>query len=105
MEQRLATARTKLRKWEMSVPFLDMIWELSLQKTQMELPQILNGVSRKAKMGRVDAARLILEVTGRHNPKGDVVAPNVVIQFGNDVPRPQRRADLDLEPIDEEDVA
>jgi hypothetical protein len=43
------------------------------------MPRILDGVTARAVRGRVDAARLALEITGRHNPKGEQNAPTVVV--------------------------
>lgn len=86
-EQRLSQARTKLRNWEKSDKFRDLIWKQGLIKIDLQSPAILNGVLKKAKRGRVDAARLLLEVTGRHNPKGDV-QPTQVSLVIQGVPRP-----------------
>jgi hypothetical protein len=88
LEQRLSQARTKLRGWENSPDFRDLVWKHGLVKLDLATPQILKGVERKAKQGRVDAARLALEVTGRHNPKGDASPTTVVIAFDG-IPRPE----------------
>lgn len=89
-EQRLSTARAKLRGWERSKKFRDYIWQLGLLKADMEMPQVVDGIMKQAKRGRVDAARLVLEVTGRHNPKGEHGDTTVVVAFGGNVPRPHR---------------
>lgn len=87
LEQRLSQARNKLRNWERDDKFRDLIYNLAVVKLDLQTPQILGGVGRKAKAGRVDAARLALELTGRHNPKGDSTPAQVIIAF-NGVPRP-----------------
>lgn len=71
LEQRLSQARTRLRHWEQNQEFRDMIYRLAVVKLDLQTPAILGGIAKKAKRGRVDAARLALEITGRHNPKGD----------------------------------
>lgn len=88
LEQRLAQARSKLRGWEQSKQFRDKVYELAVVQLDMSTPEILLGVAKKAKRGRVDAARLALEVTGRHNPKGDVAPTQVAVVFTG-VPRPE----------------
>ncbi len=89
LEQRLAQARTRLRAWEKDDAFRDMIWRLSVVKTDLAMPQILGGIVKKAKRGRVDAARLALEITGRHNPKGDSAPAQIIVAIEG-VPRPMR---------------
>lgn len=91
LEQRLSQARTKLRQWERDPKFRDLVYDLSVVKLDLATPEILGGVARKAKAGRVDAARLALEITGRHNPKGDNAPAQVIIAFDG-IPRPQAQA-------------
>jgi hypothetical protein len=82
----------RLRRWEETQWFRDWVWNYSMVESEMEIPTILRGVRSRAKRGRVDAARLVLEVTGRHNPRGEQSAPAVVqITFGGSVPRPGHR--------------
>lgn len=88
-EQQISQVRAKLKRWEAKQEFRDMVWDLAVIDLDMSTPAILRGIARSAKRGRVDAAKLALEVTGRHVPKGDNVAPNITIAFGN-VPRPSR---------------
>lgn len=88
LEQRLSHARAKLRRWEHRELFRDEVYKQAVVKTDLALPSILKGVVRTARRGRVDAARLALEVTGRHNPRGEQQAPNVVVAI-NGIPRPQ----------------
>lgn len=86
-EEQESLARSKLRRWEQSDSFRDLVYKHAIVKADMEIPGILKGMSKKAR-GRVDAARLILEVTGRHNPKGETQAPNITVQIAN-IPRPE----------------
>lgn len=88
-EQRLSQARSRLRTWERDPKFRDLIWNLAVVKLDLQTPEILGGIAKKAKRGRVDAARLALEVTGRHNPKGDV-QPTQIALVVNGIPRPMR---------------
>jgi hypothetical protein len=86
-KERMRAALRKLRGFEREVAFRDMIYEAALLKVDMELPEVLEGMTKKAKT-RVDAARLVLEVTGRHNPRGEQQAPNITVQIAN-LPRPE----------------
>jgi hypothetical protein len=94
-EYRLAKARAKLRRWERRQQFRDLIYHTAVHEVDAQLPLVLKGVVAKAKRGRVDAARLALEVTGRHNPKGEQAAPTVVIAIDG-VPRPRQIADSEV---------
>lgn len=87
LEQRLSQARTKLRNWEMTDSFRDMVWRLSVVKLDMASPAILTAVGKKAKRGNVQAMRLALEVTGRHNPKGEQAPAQIIVAIEG-VPRP-----------------
>lgn len=86
-EEQESLARSKLRRWESQQKFRDLVYQHAVVELDMEIPNVLKGVSKKAKTGRVDAARLVLEVSGRHNPKGDQQAPNITVQIAN-IPRP-----------------
>lgn len=86
-ERRYLTAKFKLSRWEKEQAFRDMIWEMAVAKLDLQTPLILEGVATKAKRGNVMAARLALEVTGRHNPKGDAVPTQIAIVV-NGMPRP-----------------
>lgn len=104
LEQRLSQARSKLRRWERTKKFRDMVYNRAVVELDMSTPQILQGVSRKARQGRVDAARLALEVTGRHNPKGEQSPTQVAVVF-TDVPRPGIHRTPDAPPMLESEVA
>lgn len=86
-EERQAMARKKLIRWEKTDSFRDLVYNYAIVQTDMEIPSILKGMSKKAR-NRVDAARLVLEVTNRHNPKGETQAPNITVQIAN-IPRPE----------------
>ena len=91
LEQRLSQARTKLRNWEHQQDFRDLVYRKAVVKLDLQTPAVLGGVLKKAKKGRVDAARLVLELTGRHNPKGEV-QPTQIALVVNGVPRPMRES-------------
>jgi hypothetical protein len=107
LEQRLSQARGKLKRWEHMDKFRDLIYHRAVVQIDLETPAILQGVAKKAKRGRVDAARLALEITGRHNPKGEQVPAQVVVAI-NGIPRPRRHTqphevlEIEGEVIDEE---
>lgn len=96
LEQRLSQARAKLRRWEHKQEFRDLIYHKAVVDLDLETPAILKGIAGKAKRGRVDAARLALEVTGRHNPKGDQAPAQVVVAI-NGIPRPATVVNTELE--------
>jgi hypothetical protein len=88
-------AYKRVRAWEETAWFRDAVYESTIARVDAQVPQILNGMARRARR-RVDAARLMLEVTGRHNPRGQEVQPAVVqIQFGGNMPRPQNRPEIE----------
>jgi hypothetical protein len=82
LDHRTRRARNKLRDWERDPAFRDLIWSQSLIKTDLQSGQIMNGLVQKAKRGRVDAAKLALELTGRYTPKGEVQPAQVAIVLG-----------------------
>jgi hypothetical protein len=84
----LSAARKKLKAWEMQESFRNQVWNHAVVALDMAGPDILLGVGRAAKRGRVDAARLALEITGRHT-KDDQQVTNVTIQLAN-IPRPSK---------------
>ena len=87
LEQRLSQARGKLKRWEMNQPFRDLVYRHAVVELDMSTPAILKGIGRKARRGRVDAARLALELTGRHAPKGEQAPTTVQVVFAG-IPRP-----------------
>jgi hypothetical protein len=79
----------RLRSWTLNdEKFRDLIYEISVKELDLKTPLIFNGVARSAMRGRVDAARLALEVTGRHTPNHETVVTNVTVQVAN-IPRPE----------------
>lgn len=99
---RLKMARNRIRAWEKTDQFRDALWDASVIKLDLETPHILAGIAKKAKAGRVDAARLALELTQRHVPKGEVTAANVNVVFEG-IPRPGDNEVIDGEIVDEDD--
>jgi hypothetical protein len=93
MEQRMAKARAKLRKWENQDQFRDKVFEKARIALDMESPKILAGIARQAKRGKVDAAKLALEITGRYSPKGETQPTQVAVVIGG-VPRPSNTPTL-----------
>lgn len=86
--RRFIVAKNKLARWEKEQEFRDLIWDQAVVKTDLAAPQIMAGVVKKAIKGNVLAARLALEVTGRHNPKGESTPSQIAIVF-SDMVRPQ----------------
>lgn len=106
LEQKLSQARRKLRMWKYNDEFRDMVYQCAVTELDWETPKILRGIMGAAKKGNVPAARLALEVTGRHDPKGDAVPTQVVVAFSG-IPRPEGsagavEADLEIQPDSED---
>ena len=89
----LKAARKKLSNWEQKQEFRDKIWQYAVVKMDLETPEIIKGITRSAKRGRVDAAKLALAVTSRHVDKSDMPS-EVVLRIDNGMPRPDERAEL-----------
>jgi len=90
-----------LRRWERKQAFRDHIYNVAITSVDMAMPAVLNGVVSRAVRGRVDAARLALEITGRHNPKGETNAPVVVVAIDG-INRPQAPIQIaDAEVVEE----
>src|SRR5215472_2130948 len=87
-EQKLSQVRHKLRRWEVSQDFRDLVYRYAVVDLDMSTPQILVGLSKRAKRGRVDAARLALELTGRHSKEDSSAPVNVTVNLAN-VARPE----------------
>jgi hypothetical protein len=96
LDHRTRRARNKLRAWERDPAFRDLIWANSLIQADLQSGRIVNGLVQKAKRGRVDAAKLALELTGRYTPKGDATPTQVAIVFGG-VARPVVSTDATVE--------
>jgi hypothetical protein len=90
-EAKMKSARFKLRSWEAKSWFRDLVWDNAVVALDMETPSILRGVARKAKKGRVDAAKLALSVTGRYNEKSVDIPAAVTINLVG-ISRPERQA-------------
>jgi len=70
-----------LKDWEASKEFRDLIWQFGLIQTDLRTGDILHGLVNKAVRGRVDAAKLALELTGRYTPKGEQQPTQVAVVF------------------------
>ena len=88
-DRQLKKARAKNRRWMGKQKMRDLLWEETMVGLDLNSPQIVRGIARKAKAGRVDAARLSLEMTGRHAPQAEIQPATINISFG-DIPRPRR---------------
>lgn len=80
-------ARARTRAWSHGELFRQALWDWSVNEMDLATPAILQGITAKAAAGRVDAARLALEITGRHAPNVDVQPASIHIVMGG-VPRP-----------------
>jgi hypothetical protein len=102
--------RRKLRAWEETEWWRDLVYDTAIEKVDADLPQVLKGMRQRAKR-RVDAARLMLEVSGRHNPRGEAAVPAVIqINLAGAVPRPENRQldgpdVIDAEAVEEDEDA
>lgn len=87
-EQKLSTCVHKLRRWEYSQEFRDLVYRYAVVDLDMDTPAILTSLGKRAKRGRVDAARLALELTGRHSKDSENGPVNVTVNLAN-VARPE----------------
>ena len=93
--KRIKKVRLRIRKWLATQKMRDFIYAEAQMMLDLESPAIMRGVARKAKAGRVDAARLALELNGRHSPHTEVQPAAINIVFAG-VPRPtQTRPQID----------
>jgi len=88
-EQKMSHCRQKLRRWEYSQEFRDLVYRYAVVDLDMDTPAILVGLGKRAKRGRVDAARLALELTGRHSKEDSTSPVNVTVNLAN-VARPEQ---------------
>lgn len=96
MDQRMTAARQKVKRWEVQPTFRDMVHERALVALDMQGPNIYEAIGRQAKRGKIDAAKLALELTGRYSPKGDHQPAQVAVVFtGLDRPVGARARVLD----------
>lgn len=96
---KISKARTTLRRWEEKQWFRDLVWDSAVIELDMSSGQILRGIKNKAKRGRVDAAKLALAITGRHNEKEQAVPAAVTINL-NSVARPARQSEIESEAVE-----
>lgn len=91
--KRMRTAIKRLKQMEERKWFRDALWDHSMIQADLQTPQIIQGVVRKAKRGRVDAAKLALGLVGRYEEgPGVQQATQVNVVFGAEVPRPSNRS-------------
>jgi len=102
----LKKARTRIRNWVRTQAFRDAMWEEALTIMDSSSGDILQGLTDAASRGRVDAARLIFEISGRHSPHTDIQPAQVNVVLGQ-MPRPKEieaaevvDADAEVEPDD-----
>jgi hypothetical protein len=88
-EQKMSSCMHKLRRWEYSQEFRDLVYKYAVVELDMDSPRILTALSKRAQRGRVDAARLALELTGRHTKDSGAEAVNVTVNLAN-VARPDK---------------
>lgn len=81
------SASMKLQRWEKEPEFRDMVWNNGVVQADLRGPAVLGAMVKKAERGNVLAARLALEITGRHNPKGESAPSQIAIVF-SDMVRP-----------------
>jgi hypothetical protein len=98
--KRVQRAYSRINYWKRDQAFRDAIYAAAVVQVDTRLPQVLNGITEKAIRGRVDAARLVLELTGRHNPKGEGHSPTVVVAIDG-IARPEVRQIGDAEVVRE----
>ena len=91
-DKRLKQARSRLAIWEKDQKFRDLVWNEAVVKLDMSTPQILVAMAGSAKKGRVDAAKLALEVTGRHTSQQNTQVTAVQVNIANGIPRPEGSA-------------
>jgi hypothetical protein len=97
----LQLARKKVRQWTSSQWFRDLAWEAAVTQADQATGDILRGLTRNAKRGRVDAAKMVMGVAGRYEEKGfgQAAQVNVVIEG---VPRPASRPAIESQVVAEE---
>lgn len=86
---RVRIAIRKLKRLEKQQWFRDKLWEMAMIETDLGMVEVMKGITHEAKRGRVEAAKLVLDVTGRHTQSGDRAPANIQIHF-NQLPRPER---------------
>lgn len=77
------SAVVKLKRWmRRDASFRDLIFSEAVTALDLKTPLILGGIAKSAIAGRVDAAKLALEVTGRHTSH-EAPVTNVAIVLNN----------------------
>jgi len=83
----LKKTRHRLRNWQKTQKFRDALFEEAMIQADVRAGEIMNGVIDRAVAGRIDAARLVFEMTGRHSPHTEIQPAQVNLVFG-DIGRP-----------------
>jgi hypothetical protein len=100
-EVQLKKARNRIRSWARSQAFRDALWEEALTMVDQASGEILEGLTGAAIRGRVDAARLIFEISGRHSPHTDIQPAQVNVVLG-ELPRPKSIESAEVVDVDAE---
>lgn len=87
---RQKSLREKIRRLGRQEDFQNFIGEMSKVGTIMAVPSTVEAVARKARAGRVDAAKLIFEASGFHNPRIQHDHGGEVVISIRNAPRPER---------------
>lgn len=100
-EKLAEAAYRKIRLWmRRDQAFRDLIFQEAVVSLDLKTPLILGGVAKAAQRGRVDAARLALEITGRHTSH-EAPITNVQVVLNN-VARPTSNAGIIEGEVEEE---
>lgn len=91
LAKRHKRARSKLRQMEETQWFRDELFRRTVVKTDLAVPQIMEGIVSKAVRGDVPAAKFALEIGGRYDEKRDAPVAAITINFGAEIPRPENR--------------
>jgi len=75
--------------------FRDEIFAATVMHADGQVGEVFRGLLTKAKSGRVDAAKLVLELTGRYSVGPDQPPSTVVVQIGDGLPRPMPHYEVD----------
>jgi hypothetical protein len=94
LSRRVGKSHSQVRRWikerlKNSQEFRDLVWDASLLQIEEQAGAVQRGLLNQARKGRVDAARLLYELNGRHNPKAEGLGIQAVqIVVGGEIPRP-----------------
>jgi hypothetical protein len=89
-ELKMRKALNFLRRAEQNQMFRDALWEQALVYVDMSSFPIARAMVRHGVRGKVDAAKFALELSGRYTNNSGERSPQVTINFGSSIPRPDR---------------